>query len=108
MAGPRRRRPPKHDGVLLWVRAAISGGRFRDTRHATERKVERQITLPEVRQVIERGYHEPAKDEFKEACRAWNYAIRGKTVDQRELRRVVSFDEEGCLLIITAIDLDAS
>jgi len=32
-------------------------------------------------------------------------AIRGKTVDGRQLRVVVSFDEETGLLIITAIAL---
>ncbi len=105
--GGRRQRPRKHENVLEVVRATLAGGRYRDTRHASERKSERQISLPEIRQVIERGYHEPAKDEFKEEWQAWNYAIRGKTVDCRDLRIAVSFDEEGYLLLVTSIDLDA-
>ena len=32
--------------------------------------------------------------------------LRGRTLDERELRIVVSFDEEDHLLIVTAIDLD--
>ena len=32
---------------------------------------------------------------------AWNYAIRGRTVDRRDLRVIVSFDEDGMLLITT-------
>jgi hypothetical protein len=105
--GGRPGRPKKHENVLEVVRAAFAGGRYRDTRHASERKAERQISLPEIRQVIERGYHEPAKDEFKEEWKAWNYAIRGKTVDRRDLRIAVSFDEEGYLLLVTSIDLSA-
>jgi len=84
----------------------MKSGRFRDTRHATERKQERDITILEIRQVVESGYHEKSKDEFKVEWQAWNYAIRGKTIDRRELRVAVSFDEEDVLLIITAIDLD--
>ncbi len=45
---------------------------------------------------------EAGQDERHEA---WCYAIRGKTVDKRELRVVVSFDEN-YLLIITAIGLE--
>src|SRR5436190_20741437 len=101
--GPRR--PKKHNNVLILVRAAFGSGKYRDTRHAVERKQERHISILEVRQVVERGYHEPAKDEFKAEWQAWNYAIRGKTMDGRELRIAVSFDEEGHLLIITSISL---
>lgn len=105
--GGRQKRPGKHDNVLILVRAAIAKGNYRDTRHASQRKAERQISLLEIIQVIQRGFHEPAKDEFKEEWQAWNYAIRGKTLDNRELRVAVSFDEEQSLLIITSIDLGA-
>lgn len=105
--GGKPKRPKKHENVLLLVRAAFASGKYRDTRHATERKAERQISILEIKQVTERGYHEPAKDEFKEEWQAWNYAIRGKTLDRRELRIAVSFDEENHLLIITSIDLGA-
>jgi hypothetical protein len=103
--GGKPKRPKKHENVLLLVRTAFANGKYRDTRHARERKEERQISLLEIKQIVERGYHEPAKDEFKEEWQAWNYAIRGKTVDHRELRIAVSFDEEGYLLIITSIAL---
>ena len=77
----------------------------RDTRHAEERKNQRQITLPEVLEVTRNGYREKAKDEYKPEWEAWNYAIRGRTLDGRGLRIAVSFDEEGFLLFITSIDL---
>jgi phage terminase large subunit-like protein len=76
-----------------------------DTRHATERQEERSITRPELLKVLRTGFHEKKKDQFKEEYQAWNYAIRGKTVDERNLRVIVSFDLNG-MLIISAIDLD--
>ncbi len=87
------------------TRERMDSGRYRDTRHAGERREERSISLPEVRQVIGSGWHEKSKDEFKAEWDAWNYAVRGKTVDGRELRIAISFDEEDYLLIITAIEL---
>ena len=55
-------------------------------------------------QVLKSGFHEKRKDKFDESFNAWNYAVRGKTVDTKELRIIVSFDENN-MLIITAIDL---
>lgn len=101
----RHKRPEKHKGVLRRTQERLIAGRYRDTRHARERKQERSISLPEIRQVIESRWYERSKDEFKAEWNAWNYAIRGKTIDGRELRIAVSFDEEDYLLIITAIDL---
>ncbi len=97
-------RPGKHLDLLNVIRACIEDGRYLDTRHAVERKNQRQITRPEILFVLKNGRHEKAKDKFDDAYEAWNYAIRGKTLDRRELRIVVSFDENG-MLIITAIDL---
>lgn len=98
-------RPPKHDDVPALVREHIDAGTYLDTRHASSRKAERQITLPEVLYVLRHGYHEKRKDSFHEEHGAWTYAIRGKTVDRRELRICVSFDPGG-MLVITTIDLD--
>ena len=55
---------------------------------------------------LRNGWHERRKDEFQPEYGAWNYAIRGKTIDGRNLRIVVSF-ERGKLLVVTAIDLDS-
>lgn len=104
--GKIRRRPPKVADVLALVRKHLDDGTYLDTRHATERERQRRITLPEILKVLRRGYHESRKDEFKDLYDAWNYAIRGKTVDGRQLRVCVSFDASG-MLLITAIDLNA-
>jgi hypothetical protein len=90
--------------LLVEIRMCLDEGRFLDTRHAHGRQDERQITRPEILFVLKNGYHEKKKDKFDEFYKAWNYAVRGKTLDRRELRIIVSFDEAG-MLIITAIDL---
>jgi hypothetical protein len=61
------------------------------------------IWIPAMRGSVQ-GYHEKKKDKFNNFHHVWNYSVRGKTVDRRELRVIVSFDENG-MLIITAIEL---
>lgn len=87
------------------VREHVKAGTVLDTRHAFDRKKQRSISWPEIRFVLRTGYREKRKDELKPEHDAWTYAIRGKTVDRRNLRVCVAFDPAG-LLIITAIDLD--
>lgn len=79
-------------------------GRYLDTRHAHLRQWQRLIKRPEILYVLKHGYHEKGKDTYEEAYREWNYSIRGKTPDGRELRVVISF-EAMYLIIITAVDL---
>ncbi len=71
-----------------------------------ERREERIITLLEIHDVIQGGWHEKRKDEYKDEHQSWSYAIRGQTIDRRELRIVIAFDEESGMLLITAIDLN--
>ena len=101
----RLKRPGKIENVLSKVRAAVQSGAYLDLTHAQFRSSERNITRPEYEEVLRNGRHEKSKDEYKEQFQAWNYSIRGKTVDERELRVVVSFDSNG-MLIITVIDLE--
>lgn len=95
---------PKVSNLLTLVKLALKGGNYRYTGHAEERLQLRLVTRLEVKQALFSGYHEKRKDKFDEDYREWNYSIRGKTIDERELRIVVSFEE--ALLIITIIDLD--
>lgn len=97
-------RAPKIHNLMETIRKCIEQGRYLDTRHATQRQAERSVTRPEYLHALLNGYHEKRKDKFEEAYNAWNYSIRGKTIDARELRIVVSFDVNN-MLIITAIDL---
>ena len=98
-------RPEKHPDLTLLISTCIDEGNYFDTRHASERQSEHFISRLEVAYVLKHGRHEKLKDSFKSEFNAWNYAIRGKTVDKRDLRIVVSFDEATKMLIITAIEL---
>lgn len=91
--------------LLPIIKTLIHSGHYYDTTHAKIRQKERKITLPEILYVLLNGAHEKSKDRFDEIFNAWNYAIRGKTVDERLLRIIVSFEQETKLLIITAIQL---
>lgn len=95
---------PKLSNLMSLVRLAVSSGEYRDTYHSSQRTSERLITRLEVEYVLMNGWHEKNKDYFDDGYESWNYAIRGLTLDKRELRIIVTFDEDG-LLIITAIDL---
>lgn len=99
-------RPPKIDNLLEVVRKCIDEGRYLDTRHAFQRQAERGITRIEILNVLRAGFREAKKDKYDETYKAWNYAIRGKTMDDRSLRIIVSYDKNN-MLIITAIDLDS-
>lgn len=103
----KKKRPLKHQDVLAEIRVCVDSGRYLDTRHARDRKQQRGISLPEVLFVLLNGFHEKSKDRYDELFESWSYSIRGKTVDKRNLRIVISFDAETGMLIITAIDLDA-
>lgn len=99
----KKKRPPKRLDLLDAVHSALAAGTYLDTVHAVERQQERKITRPEYLYVLKNGFHEKSKDTFDEAYHSWNYAIRGKTVDRRDLRVVVTF-EEG-LLIVTVMEV---
>ena len=105
MSKRRNNRPTKMQNLLEQIKAAIGSGHYLDVSHALVRAGERQITRQEYLYILKHGWHEKRKDEFKEEFNSWNYAIRGKTIDARELRVIVSFDEND-MLIITVIDLE--
>lgn len=99
------KRAAKITNLLARVRACIEAGTYLDTRHSSARQRERDITRPEILYVLKNGWHEAKKDVYEERYGVWNYAVRGMTLDSKDLRVVVSFDENG-MLIITAIDLN--
>lgn len=100
-----KKRPKKIETCQLLerVRQVVESGDYLDTRHAEERRSQRGISRLEMESVLTTGRHEKAKDQFQEAYEAWNYAIRGRTIDKRDLRVVVSFEEK--MLVITAIEI---
>lgn len=91
--------------LLIRIRVCLDNGKYRFSQHATERRKERLVSLPDIIEVLRNGHHEKAKDTWDNVYKAWNYAIRGKTVDKDTCRVVVSFEGDG-LLVITVIRLD--
>lgn len=100
----KNKRPEKLSDLLKKIREAVESGNYFVSTHAVERGIQRGIIRTEYEHVLKTGFHESKKDVFDEFYNTWNYAIRGKTFDKRELRIVTSFDENN-LLIITIIDL---
>jgi len=96
--------PSKETHLLEKIKTCIESGQYLDTRHASQRKTERSITRPDIIYVLLNGHHEAKKDKYELSFQAWNYSIRGKTIDNENLRVIISFDENG-MLIITAIRL---
>jgi hypothetical protein len=98
------KRPPKAENFLETVHQHVLADRYLDTRHATDRKNERNILRAEIRAVLLAGRHEKSRDRYDELLGRWSYSVRGCTVDLRELRIIVALDETGTL-IISAIEL---
>lgn len=96
--------PPKMPDVLSLIQEQARSGVFIILPHATLRREERQVTVAGITFVLIHGDREPAKDEFKVEFAAWNYAMRGQTLDGRNLRIAVTFDENA-MLIVTVIPL---
>lgn len=94
----------KPTNLLGKIRDCIDKGNYLDTSHFLNRSTQRLISRPEVLYVLKNGWHEKSKDKYDKHYQNWNFAIRGQTIDKREIRVIVSFDEED-LLIITAIAL---
>ena len=98
-------RPPKLINLMQIVAECLESRHYRFSRHAIERQWDRKITQMEIRQVLLHGRHESSKDKFDEDLAEWNYSIRGRTVESRNIRIVVAFDPDS-MLIVTVIDLD--
>lgn len=92
--------------LLETIYECIDTGRYLETFHAVVRKEQRRIILSDLLFVLRNGYHEKRHDKFDEAFEAWNYAVRGKTIDAHEMHVIISFDEEMQMLIITAFHLE--
>lgn len=95
----------KTHNLLAKIKSCLKDGRYRFSQHALLRKKERFLSLPNIIEVLNNGYHEKVKDTWDSEFKTWNYAIRGKTINNEPCRIIVSFEANG-LLIITVIRLD--
>jgi hypothetical protein len=102
---PKGPRPEKIRNLLAVVKDCIKDGRYRSCMHLDQREKQRNITRQEVLYVLSHGFHEKREDDFDEAFQAWNYAVRGETLDDRPLRIFVSFENEIMMIIITTYEI---
>lgn len=95
------KRPPKITDVLKKARECIEKGRYYDTSHATLRKIQRRISLTDVLYVIRHGFHEKRKDQYQPEYNDWTYSIRGRSIDEKDIRIVIPKQPEesvsGCV-----------
>ncbi len=94
--------------VIKRVRAAVAAGRYIYSSHCIQRQDQRGIADGDLRCAIANGWHEKRKDEWNEEFSAWNYTIRGNSLDAERLRIAVAFEEvdENEIIVVTVINLD--
>lgn len=99
-------RVKKIENVVALAKNLMLKGAYVISNHAKLRQGERCFTIGDIRSIIDTGYHEKRKDEYKEQYADWNYAIRGKTLDNDQARICIAFAEEKHLVVITVIRLE--
>lgn len=87
------------DELFPKIRHCLDMGLYRQSKHAIERELERKIDLSDVLYVLKNGYHEKRKTSFDEAFQTWKYAVRGKTLDEIDIRIIIAFDNTGMIII---------
>jgi len=100
------KRAKKIENVAALAKNLMQKGAYAISNHAKLRQGERCFTVGDVKNIINTGYHEKKKDEYKDAYADWNYAIRGKTLDEEQARVCIAFIEESHFIVITVIRLE--
>lgn len=104
-------RPPQIPDVSKKIKECIDAvpAKYIDTYHAKVRSRDRDITLQAALYVLKTGIHERKKTTFDPVFQCWKYAIRGQTIEGKDVRVIVSFtNDDGRMVIITVIDLKES
>lgn len=58
--------------------------------------------MPDILCVMRNGYHEKNKSTFCEIFETWKYSIRGKTIDNDDIRVIIAFDVND-MIVITVV-----
>lgn len=93
------KRPSQLDELFPKIQDCLDKGLYRQSKHAIERELEREIDIPDVLYVLKNGYHEKQKTSFDETFQTWKYAVRGKTLDEIDIRIIIAFDDTGMMII---------
>lgn len=95
----------KVKNLLEKIRWCLDHDQYDFSNHAMLRRIERLVSFRDILYVLNNGHHEKTKDKWDEIFKSWNYAIKGKTIDNKILRIIVTFEENTSLLVITIIKL---
>ncbi len=93
----------KSQELAKLVGDAVASGRYRILPHARQRCSERDVSVPDIENALEKGHHVPRRDRYSEESQDWSYCFQGAAVDGEDLRVVVAFDE--WMLVVTVIRL---
>ena len=99
-------RVKKIENVVVLAKNLMLKGAYVISNNAKLRQGERFFTVGDIRNIIDTGYHEKRKDEYKEDYADWNYAIRGKTLNNDQARICIAFVEKEHFVVITVIRLE--
>src|ERR1700722_11162988 len=97
-------RPNQLIDLLDMIKRCIEQQKYTQTKHALQRQNERRIDLRDAFYVLKTGYHEKRKSSFDHISNTWKYAVRGKTIDNVDLRIIIAFDLED-MIIITVMEV---
>lgn len=92
-------KPAQIDNLFPLITQCIEQGKYFLSEHAIQRLDERDISVNDVEYVLKNGYHEKKKTSFDEIFRTWKYAIRGKTIEELDLRIIIAFDKNDMIII---------
>jgi hypothetical protein len=98
------KRPPKDAEIAPKIKNCLINRRYKQSLHALERIDKRKISFQDVLFVLETGRREEAKDSYDEAFQNWKYAIRGKTLEDVDIRAIITINEDN-IVIITVVNL---
>jgi hypothetical protein len=96
---PLKKRPPQITDLHEKICECIDTGKYVHSYHALERHKSREIGLEDVLYVLKHGIHEKRKTTFADDFQSWKYAIRGKTLDNDDIRVIIAFDDSGMIVI---------
>lgn len=99
-----KKSPDKDPGITTKIRKAATTGKYRFTEHALSQMKVRKVISKEVTYILKNGYYESSKDSYDEKNKNWKYAVRGNTIDGRDIRVIVVMRSN--MMIITVIDKD--
>jgi hypothetical protein len=100
-----KKRVSKIDHIVVLAKRLMDRGAYVISNHAFERGEERRLSIGDIKNIINTGYHEKKKDEYKEVYNDWNYSIRGQTLDDEAARVCLAFMQKTRLIVITVIRL---